>query len=313
MYNPADITFRMIRHRLYALTPNWAAASPSYVYYAYVYPTTFNKTPKFANLKPGQGTVPAEYADTVDYALPIVYNPYAEIVPAKPVPVGTPKVALYKTSDFKKALNPLVLGQLNDNWWKRKYWTYDVSWSTHIQNPEPGDVLPSASQTAKEAFYMRVTVYGHEEFSDHSTIYWYDWVTPMGHTLQIVPKPNLIPQLFHTFTQLKDIEHSQHIIETGKSYVYYDVPQWYGSNDDKAKYAPNHAAWPIFHVMFACDQPYFYYGRTRKKADGTVTKSYQIAQFRAPITMEIKERYAEQGKLKWKTFTSRSDIGSEPT
>jgi hypothetical protein len=312
MYNPAEVTFRMIRLRLYALTPNWASAPPGYVYYAYIYPTTFNKTPKYANLKPSQGTVPAEYSDTVNYTLPIIYNQYAEITPAKPIPVGTPKVELYKTTDFKQTPDPLVYGQLEDKWWKRKYWTYDVSWPTHIQNPEPGDLLPSTPATVKEAFFMRVTVYGNKEFDDASTIYWFEWVTPMGHMLQVVPKSNLVPQLFHSFNQITNVEHSHHIIETGQPYVYYDIPQWYGSNDDKAKYAPNHAAWPIFHVMFSYDQPYFYYGRTRKKDNGTIPKSYQVAEFRAPVTMEIKERYADQGKVKWKTFSCHSDIGSEP-
>ena len=89
MYNPADVEFRMERRR------DYFSAGPDDHAYAYLYPTTFNKTPKYANLKPGQGSVPAEYADTVNYALPIIYNPYAEIVAAKPIPVGTPKVVSY--------------------------------------------------------------------------------------------------------------------------------------------------------------------------------------------------------------------------
>jgi hypothetical protein len=309
MYNPADVTFRMIRLRLYY--PNWTEPSPD-AYYAYIYPTTFNKTPKYANLKPGEGSVPEEYSDTVNYTLPIIHNQYAEITPAKPIPIGTPRIELYKTTDFKQPPAPLVYGQLEDKWWKRKYWTYNVSWLTHIQNPEPGDSLPSISSTVEEAFYMRVTVYGNMEFDDASTIYWYEWTTPMGHMMQVVPKPDLIPQLFHSFNQINNVEHSHHIIETGQPWVYYDIPQWYGSNDDKEKYAPKHAAWPIFHVMFSYNQPYFYYSRTRKKDDGTVPKSYQVAEFRAPVMMEIKERYADQGKIKWKTFSCHSDIGSEP-
>lgn len=313
MYNPADVTFRMIRLRLYALTSNMAAAPPDVVFYAYTYPTTFSQNPKYANLKPGQGCVPTEYSDTVNYALPVIYNQYGEIITAKPVSVSTPKVELYKAADLKQAPPvPMGYGRVGDEWWRRKYWTYDVSWSTHIQNPEPGDSLPSAPATAEEAFYMRATVYGHEEFDDSSTIYWYEWVTPMGHMLQVVPKPELVPQPFHSFSQLKNVEHSHHIIETGHPWVFYDIPEWMGSDKDKARYAPNHAAWPIFHVMYTYNQPYFCYVRTRQKDDGTVPKSYQVAEFRAPVTMEIKERYVDQGQIKWKTFSCRSDIGSVP-
>jgi hypothetical protein len=169
-----------------------------------------------------------------------------------------------------------------------------VRWSTHIPNPASGDVLPIAPTTAEEAFAMAVTVYGNEEFSDHSTIYWYDWLTPMGHAMQIVPNANLLPQHFDTFVQRKDIEHSDHIIDFGKPYLYYDIPQWTGSDADQAKYGPDHTAWPIYHVVFTYDQPYFYYARTRQSVGGDVPKSYAVAKMRSPIAMEIKERYAEQ-------------------
>ena len=312
MYNPADVTFRMLRYRKYFFYHEGDPEPPKTDAFRYIYPTTFAKNPKYAKLKPGQGMVPDTYSDTVNYALPVIYNPYAEVVPAAPVTTGSSRVALYKQSDFKIWPVPLNMGQIDDNWWRRKYWTYDLSWPTHIPKPETGDVLPSAPRKLEEGFYMRVTVYGYEEYSDASTIYWHDWTTPMGHMMQIVPKSALRPQLFHSFKQLYALEHSDHILDVGASYPYYDMPKWIGTLDEKKKYAPKHAIWPIYHVMFTWRHPYFYYARSRQRADGIVPKSAKSVDFRAPITVETREWSYPQGKPKLKTFLCHSDIGRPP-
>jgi hypothetical protein len=173
-------------------------------------------------------------------------------------------------------------------------------------------MLPATPANEEEAFYMRVSVYGDKEYSASSTIYWYDWEVPMGHTMQVVPKPNLLPQTFGSFKQVGNVEHSDHLIEIGKPWVYYDVPSWEGAGSVRGKYAPNHPAWPIYHVLFSYDQPYFYYARSRQQPAGLVPKAYQTVSFKVPLTMEIKERYAEDNQLKWKFFKCYSDIGRKP-
>lgn len=312
MYNPADVTFRMLRFAKYFYYHEDDPEPPKTDAFSYVYPTTFADNPKYAKLKPGQGMIPAAYSDTINYALPVIFNPYAEIVPAAPVTTGSSRVAFYKKSDFKIWAVPLELGQIDDNWWRRKYWTYDLSWKTQIPKPEPGDVLPTTPNKVEEGFYMRVTVYGNEEFSDASTIYWYDWTTPMGHTMQIVPKSSLRPQVFHSFKQLHTLKHSDHILDVGASYPYYDTPKWIGTEQEKQKHAPNHKLWPLFHVMFTWRHPYFYYARSRQRADGTVPRCGKSADFRAPITVETKEWSYSKGKPQWQTFMCHSDLGRPP-
>jgi hypothetical protein len=308
MYNPADVMFKILRIKEYH-----SGLDSSNTYVACIYPTTFNQNPKYAALKPGQGSVPKEYADTLEYILPVIYNPYAELVMPKPTLVGTPQIRKFDLNALKLPYGLLPLGCYDWQWWQRKYWTYNLSFKNHIPNPEPGDTLPITPGNEEEAFYMRVTVYGEKEYSAASTIYWYDWAVPMGHTMQVVPKPNLLPQTFTDFKQVVNVEHSDHLIEIGKPWIYYDIPCWEGSGSAKEKYAPNHPAWPIYHVLFSYQQPYFYYSRSRQQANGFVPKSYQNANFKVPLTMEIKERYAEDNQLKWKKFTCYSDIGRKPS
>jgi hypothetical protein len=127
---------------------------------------------------------------------------------------------------------------------------------------------------------------------------WAEYVTPPeGTFMQIVPSAGYLPGTFDSFKEIKSLAFYQRN---------YSV-NWM---NDKVKNPNWQSNFPIDDVIYFWDQPYFYYGRSRKDSDGNVPRSYETAHFRSPVTIRTMaaDKLYESNKAMWlQLFTSGSN------
>ncbi|MFQ5825363.1 MAG: hypothetical protein ACE5JB_15080 [bacterium] len=271
IYNPGDITFNILR--------------TSYSDFDFTYPTQFKVNPKLDTKKMWtlSGLLRSLY---IDYTLPIIYNPYGEIVPVKPITTGNLKKINHK---------PESEWNVEDSkWYIKYYWTYDVSWKNHVTPEWDDSSFPTKSEYKEEAYSMRVHVFGYNvKVGWGSNIVSYETL-PFGTLMQVLPKISYAPRTFNSFKELKFLKvHTNHVLT------------WY---NNKVKNPNWKSSFPIDDVMYYWDQPYFYYGRSRKDNNGNVPRSYETAHFRSPVTIKTMTANSFDQTPSSTIYTNRSSV-----
>lgn len=280
-YNPGDISFPIFR-------------SVSYLDYEFSYPVQFNVN---KSLDP-EGMYSLDryfWSALIDYTLPVIYNPYGEIVPLKPIAVGSPKEINHQPASEWD----ITLG--DPRWYTKNYWKYDVSWGSQL-NPEPDDpAFPIGAEYKEEAFSLRVHVYGYEVDTLGSSSPWACYVTPPeGTYLQVLPKANYLPSTFDSFKEIKSLP-----VYLKNNWSYHE--NWRNNQVKNPNWQSN---FPIDDVIYFWDHPYFYYGRSRQDGTGQVPRSYETVHFRSPVTiktMAADKPYESDKNLWLNLFTSGSN------
>ena len=130
---------------------------------------------------------------------------------------------------------------------------------------------------------------------------WGSYITPPeGTYMQVLPDINYIPCTFDSFKEIKSLKvHLNKGISHSINWVNNKVknPNWKSN-------------FPVDDVIYYWDQPYFYYGRSRKDSNGIVPRSYEAAHFRSPVTIKTMaaDKSFESNKVLWlQLFTSGSN------
>jgi hypothetical protein len=126
-----------------------------------------------------------------------------------------------------------------------------------------------------------------------------------------------VPRRFESFTEL--VKPAITPIPGGSGINYhsqYFQPQYEFTNDDHSQWHSPQGPHPIDHVICYWHQPYFYYARSRQRADGSVPHARHTHIFRAPCSIVVKDCGAFH--LTWspndppQIWKARSDIAVEP-
>jgi len=225
--------------------------------------------------------------------LPIIYNPFAEIVPIRPLIVKTETCRNGSEMDSR--------------------WHFDLSWKAHV-TPEPGDTAfpQNVVLDYKDGPDFTVCVYhavesvgGIQSSKGFRTGFRSDWPRdpaldgpwpkpdtpdspndPNGRRIQVIPYHSYVPKTYKTF---KDIQYPL-------------VDRWYSAwivCDDK-KLAPGDP-YPLDSVVYSWDIPYFYYSRTRKNDNGEVPRSLGrlVAHLRAPVGLYVTRIVEDKATKTW--------------
>jgi len=256
-YSPENIKLRVIRWDL----------EPGDILANFVFPTVANPSPGWLT-KSGGLDWGAYSCKVVDRALPILYNPFAEIIPMAPIVVSTNM----QWNNLSKQY-PACAKQ---GWWLQNQWIFDVSWKTHVV-PEPDDLNFPHNVTLHryDGPQMYLKVFLSQEIGIEAGLYVIGVSLPEGLLLQVMPKNSYVPSTFQHFSEIKNVE----------VHNWYD-PLIYIFKDGKPVSLSNSDPFPLHDVMYYWDIPYFYYGRSRK-TNGVVPSATGIARLRAPVTIDM--------------------------
>ncbi|MEW6744910.1 MAG: hypothetical protein AB1486_19315 [Planctomycetota bacterium] len=263
-YNPGLLTVRVLR---------WNSKEPP----KYVFPATQNPDP---NVLLSGGFHPQygfrdwyKYAaPSLDRALPVIYNPYAEIVPLTP--------SVVQTGSYEDPLRTQGWFLFAPaHWFTRYRWYFDVAWANHV-SPLPGDasfphnVAGLVTDTVNRMFLKVYT--GRVIFPPVSTIWDYSGDFPDGMLLQVEPNAGYVPRTYKQFVEIKDLP----------------VRHWYectldNLKDGKAAAFDAADPFPVQDVLYCWEVHYYYYGRSRQKADGSVPRFAGNFHFRSPLTLDL--------------------------
>jgi len=225
------------------------------------------------------------WCKTLEKLPPILYNPFAEIIPLKPVVVKTDTFAWGGPYWFDGGLD--YQGKFyGDN---LRYptlmytWSTDESWSTNV-TPEPDDAkFPNWTLVSAGAKF-EVRVFHSTPASkfmappeEGENVPSKCEIDPQGMVLQIVPEGRFVPGTYETFQDIKDPK-----VTAGYKLVLCALDK-----DKPGTFDPSDP-FPLDNVIYGWDLVYFYYGRTRK-ANGVVPRSAGalVAYLRAPVSLDI--------------------------
>lgn len=265
-YNPGELRFRVFRG------DGDAAGDPAP---SFVFPASEAPDPAKGWLEESQSR------PVLDRFLPVIFNPYAEIVPATPTIVGS-QVHEEKPADWQAQFAPAA-------WWKRTRWLVDDSWQTHVV-PEPGDATFPRQTTlhALDTVQMWVEVRLADPYRltlpPTSSVYQYSLDFPGGLAIQVTPRAGYAPTTYRGF-------------QAAEARDFAGAP-WYAGwvrNEDPGGADPSlprafeaGSPHPLADVVFHWAHRYFWYGRSRQAADGSVPRFAGKAHFRSPVTLEVR-------------------------
>ncbi len=207
-------------------------------------------------------------ASTVPEWLPVVYNPYAEIVPLKPMPVASAT-----DHGIQLTLHPVSPGAWEGGpvpWFE---WLQDVSPASHIV-PEPDDQqFPRDRLEIGTGSRTSIKVFPDEPRALFPA---QAWLIPLpdGIWLSLAPDPRVVPATCRGFTEMTDL--SVHAWWD----VYVERPR--PSHPPAFEYSP----YPLRDIVYYWDVVYFHYPRTRKAADGAVALYRGTARLSSPVSID---------------------------
>ncbi|MBD3268212.1 DUF1080 domain-containing protein [bacterium] len=255
-------------------------------------PQTGEPVPEWETYRPGW-----EKWRIISSLLPIIYNPYSEIIPMQP-------------------------REYSDN-----VYIHDIAWDSHKDyiNPEANDyTFPSA----KKEFWnwidgpeFRFEIYRRSQ-KPH---------TPAGYG-RLTPCEQCVPSTYLNFKQISDINifplsplpgYGNESIDTDRliptdslaSYSLQANAEYQGTrviNDvEYAEYFipyDPYSPFPIYNIFYKSKYGYFYYGRSRTtESDPAVPRYRGIMEFYAPVSMEI-TRYNRSDNMKKEITIHKSKI-----
>jgi hypothetical protein len=214
----------------------------------------------------------------IDRWLPIIYNPYAEIIPMTPSVVGS-------------RTKPRPIEHMHDRW---LWWTHDISWKSHV-TPDPDDASFSNDETTGEGPSLYLKVFnGNVSRSAAQNDQWaHIGPMPEGVWLDIEPLPLHVPSTYRVFREVADVR-----THTYAHTHYYKADPLFDNQNPSVRdllgeiqnkhYRPFDPAdpFPVTDVIFYWDVAYFYYGRSRKDG-GKVPGLMRIAHLQSPVTLDV--------------------------
>ena len=213
---------------------------------------------------------------TLNRWLPVIYNPYAEITPMKPVVVGTDSVEKDIPEDGEMCGKP-PWSNLSDMDYE---WYFDISWKSHI-NPEPDDTSFPNNVTLHggPGPKLYAKVYHDREASVTCGIY-YTWlnIDPNNTMLQVIPEERLTPSTYQALDNTDHVKVHNVYAMNLKTEDESGQPQIVFTDND---------SYPLDSVIYHWDLPYFYYGRTRQKENGDVPRYRGMAYLKSPVTLDV--------------------------
>ncbi len=266
-YNPAELPFRMLRWEA-----GQTAGAPAFVFPA-------KPTPDLQ-----AGPLSSQQASPlVERFLPVIYNEYSEIVLATPVILGV------ESEEASLEGETAQTGSAPAEWKKRYRWLSDHAWKAHVV-PEPNDAsFPSAVQELIGPGFCEMSIVAYLGGLETvypplvSTVFANVLPMPEGMVMQIEPKAGIAPYTYRDFPT-KELRN-------------FKAMQWYGCRIDANGPGPTARPFepddpfPVQDVLFEWAHEYFYYARSRQRADGSVPALRATAHFRSPVTMHV-ERVA---------------------
>lgn len=213
----------------------------------------------------------------IDRWLPVLYNPYAEIIPMAPTVIG-------RTS------KPRPIEHSHDQWF---WWTQDISWKTHV-SPESDDAAFPVGEDTGQGPSLSLKVFnGNAANSAAQNDQWaHSGPLPEGVWLDIEPLPSYVPSTYRQFKEITDL----HTHTYGCAHYFKADPLFNNPNAPvrdfrelkKKHYRPFDPddPFPVVDVIFCWDVAYFYYGRSRK-ANGTVPSCMQVPRLQSPVTLDV--------------------------
>jgi hypothetical protein len=205
--------------------------------------------------------------------LPVIYNPYAEIVPLKPIPVATASDNGIKlTID---ATTPGVFPGCPEPWFE---WLQDVSPESHVV-PEPDDQsFPRGRTEIGVGSRMTVKVFPYIPTGLFPRFGSMPISLPSGIWLSIPPDSHVTPASCQNFTEYRDVP----------VHTWWDV--WF-EDHGSCFIGPSTPGnpYPIRDVLFYWDVAYYHYPRTRQAANGNVPLYRGIANLLSPVSIDHRQ------------------------
>ena len=260
-YNPGTLKLRMVRWDYFAL---WKRAM-------FIFPSVAKPQRSWMSSAAPVSSAQKYGARSLDRLLPLVYNPYAEIKPMVPTVVGhefhEDDLAKKYPYDFADA-----------SWWKHNRWQFNIAWPANVA-AAPGDTsfphnVPmlhthSATQIYIKAFFDSKVILPAGIHEHHVEM-------PKGFLMQVPPREEYVPSTYRTFKDITTAQVHLAYVCTAEHEDATDIP-------DAKKPDPS----PFQDVLYHWDVCYFYYGRTRQRADGSVPRYRGIARLSSPVTVDL--------------------------
>lgn len=255
-YDPAKVEFRTVR------TDYFFEDDPyiEWPWGRYVYP---------AVAKPRRVDLAAPNAVAqLDQWLPIIFNPYAEIVPIKP-----------DVKDFQKFANATEIPK-HEPWYR---WIQDVSMKNNVTPDQDDTTFPHNVTLHGDGPRLQVTVFSENpsksiQFIGESTMgrSYLEIELKKGVWLDIYPETSFVPLTYRAYSPATELKNLRTHTWWSNSYSLEDA-------EGEVKIA---FLFPLHDVMFYWDIPYYYYARTRK-ANSQVPRSLEVAKFCIPVTVDL--------------------------
>lgn len=260
-YHPAEVKFRLLQFNIYySDDPPFPFASPM-DYTRFILPSK----DRVINVDPPSPNA----ALAIPEWLPVIYNPYAEIVPLQPMPVAT-------AEDHGIQLIGAEQGG-PEPWFD---WLQDVSPESHI-TPEPDDkAFPRGRFEKGIGSRMFIKIFPTEPKARFYKPLLFERPLPEGIWLSIPPEPRFPLTTCRTFHPLVDLP----------THTWWDVaipgrqPSW----GDLAGFGADavHVPFPMRDVIYYWDIAYFHYPRTRQAANGDVPLYRDTAHLLSPVSIQ---------------------------
>lgn len=246
-YDPATIEFPMTRVDLYLQGSGYSGHHTQHT--DFVYPGSKPQDADYPFVEQfdrhGHGAVASL---RLGRTLPVVHNPYAEIVPMTPVINDT----IEYTDPYGKSIHVPK---------EKAAWLFDVAWPTHV-DPAPGDTTFPHTDVSQSGNGPRMTVGVFLKGN-------WGWTRD---TLQVQPEPVLVPPRVDRFQSEEPVD--------------LRVYDWSMRDCGPWEYQFG-VARPLENVILYWDVPYFYYGQSRQRNDGSVPRSRERASFFSPVSIDL--------------------------
>jgi len=210
--------------------------------------------------------------------LPVIYNPYAEIVPLMPAKNGLLAPTDGEQYDWGDAWLTRFLEDgiyPNQRWFA---WLQEIAPGAHLA-PEPGDkAFPLFTSQAGHGSRMMVKVFASQptgQFWPPPPAISLPFVFPLdqGVWLEVFPEERITPSPYRAFQEIDDVT----------THTFWDANVSVVDPDPNVEHYCGDP-WPWRDVLYCWDIHYFYYGRTRKGASGNVALEKNVNRFQVPVT-----------------------------
>jgi hypothetical protein len=200
--------------------------------------------------------------------LPVIFNPYAEILPLTPRPVATAV-----DHGIKITVDQPVTGSLlgiPEPWFE---WSQDISPESHL-NPELDDQsFPRGRFEVGAGSRMTIKVFPAEPtgiFPREATVL----SLPQGIWLSVPPQAAFTPTTCRGFSDLVDLP----------THTWWDV--WVRGHYSSTTVSEALSPFPLRDIMYYWDLVYFHYPRSRKAANGDVPLYRGTAHLYSPVSID---------------------------